>query len=1052
MSLPKFSVNNSLFVNLVSGIILIVGLMVVAGMNREVFPNVAFDMVSITSYYPGATPEDVEKLITTPIEKELKEVDGVKEISSSSAMGASIIYVKIDPDESDKQKVVRDLQSAVDRVRDLPSDIYEDPVLTELTTKQYPIIEMSLSGKMSEAELREYADILEEIIEDIPGVARVRKSGYRDREVQVLVDEDALLEHYVSLDEVEGALRSRNVSMPAGKIDTDTAEYSVRTTGEFFTAEEISEVIIRANDAGNWLKVKDVALVEDTFKDEDVINKTWGSRSINLIIVKKESGDALYIVDRARELADDFLKRIPEGLEISFVNDYAFFARRRLKVLSNNAWVGILIVMASMLVFLQKKVAILTVLGIPIAFFVTFIVMDMMGVTINLISMFGLVIVLGMLVDDGIIVAENVYRHMENGETPRIAAVRGSEEVMGAVCTAVFTTILAFSPLLFMTGIIGKFISGIPIVVIIALIASLGEALIILPSHLADFVKIKLDGRGKPVGLSREMPWFRGMVGAYTKLVTWAIRKKYVVMLSISGLLVVCAILAGTVLKFVLFPSVGINYFFIRGEAPIGTTLGRTAELIAPVEEIVALIPTEELDSYVTMVGKIEEDRQDPFSGQASHLAQITVYLTQAQDRKRDVEDIIAELREKTAGVEGFEDLRFDIPETGPPVGKPVEVKIRGEDFEVLDKIAAEYMSYIRELPGTSDVTWDNKPGKQEVRIKVDSNKAKMAGLSVEQIARTIRGVFQGNIATKIKPVKAEKETDVTVRYASAKGTGDISVFDRVLISNTSGNLIPLKKVAAIEEVPSTTTVHHLDGKRVVTVSCNIDTKETTSLKVNSMLEKKFRDIPDRYVGYSVKYGGEQEETLDSLKSLVKAFFFAFLVVYLVLASFFKSLLQPFVVMLAIPFGLIGVIFAFLAHGMPFSFMAVMGIVGLNGIVVNDSIVLVDFINRLRKSGMSRPESIVTAGQMRIRAVMLTTLTTVGGLSTVAYGIGGKDPFLVPMAVSLCWGLIFATVLTLIVIPCVYSIIDDLSIKCTKHDSMICPVRVNGDAASDNPA
>jgi multidrug efflux pump subunit AcrB len=218
------------------------------------------------------------------------------------------------------------------------------------------------------------------------------------------------------------------------------------------------------------------------------------------------------------------------------------------------------------------------------------------------------------------------------------------------------------------------------------------------------------------------------------------------------------------------------------------------------------------------------------------------------------------------------------------------------------------------------------------------------------------------------------------------------------------------------------------------------------------MLEKKFRDIPDRYVGYSVKYGGEQEETLDSLKSLVKAFFFAFLVVYLVLASFFKSLLQPFVVMLAIPFGLIGVIFAFLAHGMPFSFMAVMGIVGLNGIVVNDSIVLVDFINRLRKSGMSRPESIVTAGQMRIRAVMLTTLTTVGGLSTVAYGIGGKDPFLVPMAVSLCWGLIFATVLTLIVIPCVYSIIDDLSIKCTKHDSMICPVRVNGDAASDNPA
>lgn len=1045
MSLPKFSVNNSLFVNLVSVIVIIIGVMVVAGMNREVFPNVAFDMVSVTTFYPGSTPEDVEKLITTPIEKELKEVDGVKEITSSSATGSSIIYIKIDPDETDKQKVIRDLQSAVDRVGDLPEDIYEDPVVTEITTKQYPIIEVSLSGDMPESKLREYADILEEILEDIPGVARVRKSGYRDREVHVLVDETALLEHYVSLDEIEQALGSRNVSIPAGKIDTDTTEYSVRTTGEFFTSEEISNVIIRANDSGNWLRVKDVAKVEDTFKDEDVINKTLGSRSINLIIVKKESGDALSIVDRARELADDFLERIPDKLEISFVNDYAFFARGRLNVLSNNAWVGMLIVLGTMLIFLQKRVAILTVLGIPIAFFATFIVMDLLGVTVNMISMFGLVIVLGMLVDDGIIVAENVYRHMEKGESSMVAAVKGTEEVMGAVVTAVLTTIVAFCPLLFMSGIIGKFIRGIPTVVIVALTASLCEALIILPSHLADFVKIKINAEGKPIGLSHEMPWFKGLVSAYTKLVTWAIRRKYLVMMAFTGVLITCAFLAGTVLKFVLFPSAGINFFFIRGEAPIGTPLDKTAELIAPVERAVSSLSETELDSYVTTVGKIEEDRQDPFSGQASNLVQVTVYLTQAQDRKRDAEEIIAELRKKTLGVEGFDDLRFDMPESGPPVGKPVEVKIRGEEFLVLDKIAGEYMDYLKTLPGTSDITWDNKPGKQEIRVKVDNDKVKMAGLSVMQIAKTIRGVFQGNIATKIKPVKAEKETDVTVRYASAKGTGDISVFDRVLVANSFGNLIPLKKVAVITEIPSTTTVHHLDGKRVVTVSCNIDTNKTTSLKINSMLEKKFKDIPDRYIGYSAKYGGEKEETMDSLISLGKAFFFAFLVVYMVLASFFKSLLQPFIVMLAIPFGLIGVIFAFITHGMPLSFMAVMGIVGLNGIVVNDSIVLVDFINSLRKSGMSRPESIVKAGQMRIRAVVLTTVTTVGGLSTVAYGIGGLDPFLVPMAISLCWGLTFATLLTLIVIPCVYSIVDDVAIKLTKHDSMICAHHVNGE-------
>ena len=1050
MSLPRFSVNNSLFVNLISVILLIVGLMVVFGINREVFPNVTFDMVSISTVYAGATPEDVEKLITVPIEKELNEVDGIKEINSTSATSMSLLNVKIDPDESDKQKVIRDIQSAVDRVSDLPRDV-DDPIVTEITSKSYPIIEVSLSGKMDEHELRQYADVLEDDLEDFKGVAKISKSGYRDREMQILVDHKKLADYYVSIDEIEQALSTRNVSLPAGKLDTETTEYSIRTTGEFNTKEEVEDVIIRANDAGNWLKIRDIARVEDTFKDEDVINKTLGTRSINLIVMKKESGDALNIVDNVRGHEEEFLKKVSPELKISYVNDYAFYARRRLNVLRNNAWVGMILVIGTMLVFLQKRVALLTVLGIPIAFLTTFIVMSAMGMTINLITMFGLVIVLGMLVDDGIIVAENVYRYMEDGLPAREAAVRGTEEVMGAVTAAVLTTIAAFSPLLFMTGIIGKFIRGIPTVVIIALVASLAEAFIILPSHLADFVKVQRDAKGKPIGLTRDMPWFKSLVASYTNLVKWAINHKYKVVVSLVGVLVLTAVLAGTVMKFVLFPSAGINYFFIRAEAPIGTPLSKTSELIAPVEEIVAKLSPKELDTYVTTVGKIEEDRNDPFSGSASNLVQVTVYLTQEADRKRKVGEIIAEIREKTKDIKGFDTLRFDEPEAGPPVGKPVEAKIRGENFDTLDIIAAEYMDYLKTIDGASDITWDHKPGKEEIRIKIDHNKATMTGLSTSRVAKTIRGVFEGNIATKIKPVKAEEETDVTIRFAGAKDATSLDIFDEIYISNTVGNLIPLKKVATIEKVPSTTNVHHLDGKRVVTVSCNIDTDKTTSLKVNRMLEKKFRDISDRYIGYSVKYGGEQEETIDSLKSLLRAFFFAFLIVYLILASFFKSLVQPFVVMLAIPFGLIGVVFAFMLHGVPFSFMAIMGIIGLNGIVVNDSIVLVDFINKLRAEGIDRAHSIVRAGQLRIRAVILTTITTVGGLSTVAYGIGGRDPFLVPMALALCWGLLCATALTLVVIPCIYSIIDDIAIKLTRHTSMIRCAKVgNGECSEED--
>lgn len=1046
MSLPRFSVNQSLFINLVSAILIIIGIIVLLGINKEIFPNVSFDMVSITTSYVGSTPIDVEKLISVPIEKELRQVDGIKEINSSSAAGISLIYIKIDPDESNKQKVIRDIQSAVDRLEDLPRDV-DQPLVTEITSKEYPIIEVSLSGRMNEQRLQRHAEVLEDILEDIEGVARISKSGYREREIQILVEPQKLTEYYVSLDEIENALALRNISLPAGKLDTKNSEYNIRTTAEFLTVEEIENVIIRANDSGNWLRIKDVARVFDTFKDEDIINKTLSTRSINLVVLKKESGDALDIVDQIKEKSKAYLENQKNGLQISYVNDYSFFARRRLNVLRNNAWAAIFVVITVLLIFLQRRVALITFLGVPIAFFAAFIVMGATGITINLISMFGLIIVLGMLVDDGIIVAENVYRHMEKGTPPRIAAIKGTEEVMGAVVAAVFTTIAAFAPLLFMTGIMGKFIRNIPIVLIIALLASLVEALIILPSHLADFVKVKLNADGNPIALAKSMPWFKKLVSFYTRIVQAAIRRKYRIIATFAAVLVIAIVLAVTVIKFILFPSTGVDFFFIRAEAPIASPLEKTHQAIAPIEAIVSQLPQEELDNYVTTVGKIQEDRADPFSSQASNLAQITVYLKSEPGRKRDVDQIIAELRQKTKDIKGFDSLRFDKVQTGPPVGKPVEAKIRGEDFHILDQISQEYMDYLSTLDGTSDITWDHKPGKEEIRVSVNREKATMAGLNIGRIAKTIRAVFAGGIATQIKPVKAEEETDVTVRFRR-EDVKSLTVFKDILILNTFGNLIPLEKVATIEKVPGTTTVHHLDGKRVVTVSCNVDTDKTTSMKVNRLLEKKFRDIAQRYPGYAVKYGGEQEESIESLKSLLKAFFYAFLFIYLILASFFKSLIQPFVVMLAIPFGLIGVIFAFLLHGLPLSFLAILGIVGLNGIVVNDSIVLVDFINKLRSTGMSSKESIIKAVQIRIRPVILTTITTVGGLSTVAYGIGGKDPFLVPMAMAICWGLLFATGLTLIIIPCIYSILDDIALKIIHRSSIIRSAKLNNSDGS----
>ncbi len=704
MSLPRFSVRQSLFINLVSVIIIVIGLVVLAGINKEIWPNIAFDIVTVTTIYPGAAPVDIEKLITIPIEKELRQVDGIEDIHSSSGASLSLVNLTIDPDERNKQKVIRDIKSAVDRVKNLPRDV-DDPVVMELTARQFPIIEASLSGKMSEGELRQHADTLEDLLEDVDGVARIKKEGYREREIQILLEPKKLSEYYVSFEEIENALAARNVSLPAGKLDTKTSEFSIRTTGEFLSADEIEEVIIRANDSGNWLRIKDVAVVSDTFKDENKINKTLGTRSINLTVVKKESGDALKIVAQVKKKCQAYLKLQGNKLKISYVNDYSFFAKRRLNVLRNNAWIAIILVMSSLLIFLHRRVAFITFLGIPVAFFTTFIVMGIMGITINLVSMFGLIIVLGMLVDDGIIVAENVYRHMEKGEPPRTAAIKGSEEVMGAVVTAVATTIAAFSPLLFMTGIMGKFIRVLPTVLIVALVASLGEALIILPSHLADFVKLKVDARGKPVELAKGTVWFKKFVSFYTRIIQKAIKRKYKVVAGFSGLLLICVVLSFTVMKFILFPAVGIDFFFARAEAPIGTPLEKTHRLMIPLERIVSKLPAGELDTYVTMVGESAEDRHDPFAGRGSNLGQITVYLTPEQDRTRSVDEIIAELRTKTKNIEGLTTLRFDKPETGPPVGKAVEAAIRGEEFDTLDQIAKEFMDYLETIDGASDIT-----------------------------------------------------------------------------------------------------------------------------------------------------------------------------------------------------------------------------------------------------------------------------------------------------------------------------------------------------------
>ncbi len=1037
MKLAQFSIKNSLLVNLVSILIIIVGIYSVFHLKKEAFPNVDYDIVTITTGYPGAPTEDVEKLVTIPIEKEIKGISGIKEIQSTSEEGQSIIGITIDPKASDKNQVVDDIERAVDRIQNLPDGVKEDPMVFELRSKEIPVLEVSLSGDVPEQMKREYAESLEDLLLNINGVASVTRMGWREPEFHVDIDPEKLKNFHVSMKEIMAALNSRNITLPGGHLTTDQEEFNVRTTGEFFTVEEIEDVIIRANDAGNWLRVKEVAHVSRGFEDYDRIARTNGKRSLGMVVVKNEAADIIRVVARIHAVLDQFRQSLPEKLSVTTANDISFYVERRLGVLKNNGLIGILLVSLILFFFLDPIPALTTAMGIPIALFLSFFVMMGMGISINLVSMLGLIIVLGMLVDDGIIVSENVFRYVEEGMDPKEAAIKGTTEVIAPVTATILTTFAAFAPLLFLPDIMGKFIRQIPIVVIITLAASLIEAFIILPAHLADFIK-----KGKYVRGQKKETWrkkiFNSITKFYLKIMRYTLTHRYKVisLLFVFSLLTVVFAFKVYNIKVILFTGKGIEEFYIRAEAQKGTSLEQMEDLLHPVEQLVERLPEEELDSYRSYIGSISSSMGfDPDAKNGSHLAQITVYLTPMQQRKRTPNEIKESLREELNKIKGFEKLYFYSPKEGPPQGAPIEVGIKGDSFDVSNEIADKIMAYLKGGKGVSDVSTNYEFGKKDLNIIVDEEKAKKYFLTIEDIASSVRYAFKGGVATAVKQKKAEDEVDVIVRFPE-EHRNSRDAFNKILIPNQQGNLIPLKSVASIKETEGLYAITHLDGKRTVWITGDVDGEQATSFSVNMDLKNQFKDISKEYVGYSLKFAGEYEEQKETQQNLFFAFLVVMFLIFIILTAIFGSLIQPFIVMTAIPFGYLGVLIAFMLHGQPLSFFALMGMVGLTGIVVNDSVVLVDFINKLRKAGNERRDSLIEAGKKRLRPVLMTTITTIGGLVSVAYGIGGGDPFLKPLGLAIAWGLFFASGLTLILIPCIYAIFDDITARIL-HRSMV---------------
>ncbi|UCH85156.1 MAG: efflux RND transporter permease subunit [Candidatus Latescibacterota bacterium] len=1012
----EFFAKRHTLANLVTIMTILLGLHSLSTIKRDLFPEVDFGELTITTVYPGASPEDVELNVTNNLEDEIREVAGLDWITSFSMENISVVYVRIDPDERDQEKVKREIRDAIDRVTDFPDEVTEAPLVTEWTTDIFPVIEVGLSGDIPYTELRELARRLEKDLKNLPGVASLDKFGYLEREVHIEVNPKAMKDYHVSLREVMMAIAARNVRATGGSFESYTAEKKVVTLAQFDDVMEVKDVIVRTTFDGPIIRIRDLAEVKDDFEEERVRSRMNGKQAISFLVNKKGSADVIRTVDEVKALVESLNGTLPEGVEILYADDQSYYVRNRLQIVGTNGLIGLSLVLLMLSCFLSLRSAFWVALGIPVTLLGVIFLMPVANVFIEVVSLAVLVQVIGIIVDDGIIVAENIHKYRERGYPPLKAAVEGIHEVFWPVVTTIVTTFVAFAPMLFMTGMMGKFVRVVPIVMSLALFITLFEVVVALPAHV--IWGLRDNGSSKD---RTARSWFNVVRRFYKASMRIVLKLRYLYIFVSIVLLAFSLWYAVTYMDFVLFPSDAADTFYMLVVVPTGSSLQHTADKVAELEAIIQQLPDGELNSFTSRIGN-----QGNFQlGENENWAIVRVNLTPYAERSRVADDIVEELRGKTDQLEGFESLVYYIDAGGPPVGRPVTIRVVGTDNAMRRALADSVVSFMSSMDGVKDIDRDDKPGKDQVQINIRFDRLARVGLTVADIAQTVRVAFDGDVVTSVR--FGDEDVDFRVKL-SERARENPYYLRELLIPNPQGRLIPLKDVATLETGPGPSNYYHFDGERAITVTSDVDKGVATPLTVSNTVVDHF-DLQKDWPGMRFIVGGEAQEMDESMRSLFQAFIIAVLGIYFILILLFNSPTQPFIVMSSIPFGIMGVIAAFAVHGQDLGFIAMMGTIGLSGVVVNDSLVLVNHINRLREqSPDQRVSDIVAQGATdRLRAVLLTSLTTVAGVLPLAYGIGGSDPFIAPMVLALGWGILLATPITLGMIPCLYLVRDDIA-------------------------
>ncbi|MDG1134825.1 MAG: efflux RND transporter permease subunit [Pseudomonadales bacterium] len=1022
-----YFVNNSVAANLVMGLLLAGGFIAGLGLTAQVFPTIDPGIVTVTVPYPGATPSEVEESITRRVEEAVFGIDGVKKVVSKASENSGTITIEL-KDFVDDAQVRDDVEAAVEGLADFPPEEAEQPEVKRADTVS-EVITLFVASELGEKSLRAGAENLSEELLALPTVTLVSLVGARDYEISIEVSEEASRQYNISINEIAAAIRKSSINLSSGELRTDAGDLLLRTNNKGKSGKDFADIVLRASADGSILRLEDVAVIRDEFANVDLIQEYNGRKSLFVKVEKSEAEDALEIAAEVKSFLTDYQPRA--GLDIGIWEDQSEILQQRLNLLVRNGVLGFALVFLFLVIMLDLRLALWVAMGVPISFLGAFLFFEPFGVNINMISLFGLIIVLGVVVDDAVVVGENIITEQESMGPGTASTLKGVAGVSSPVTVGVLTTMAAFAPLLFVTGTFGQILGAVPIVVIVVLTISLIEVFFILPSHLA---------HGKP--------WSRGLLASIqaavgTKIlhfrdqimvpaVAACVKRRYLTLLGgIGFLLLAGSLISSGAVRFIFFPDLESDSIRASLKFPVGTPF-ETTETAARRIVSAAYKVNEELggnafDAISATIGGSDTSSGGP-GGQrsmrtASHIASVRIQLASEPGRALSAVALERLWRAEVGDISGVEALSFAASFFGS--GPDVEFELAHQNDETLFSAVELLKSAYANLPAVYDIQDSFSIGKRQYDITLTAT-GEAAGLLPTDIARQLRNNFFGQEVQRIQ--RGRDELKVMVRYPESQRQS-MRNLDNVRIHLADGTQVPLFTVASLTESRAFSSIDRVDGLRIVTVTGEVDTAIATPTQVNAqVIESILPQLTQRFPALQVNQAGQGRDEAEDMASLAQMMIIAMMTIFVLLASQLRSYTQPFVVLAGVPFGAAGAIVGHYLLGYNISFISIFGIVALSGVVVNDSLVLVDQYNRNRReTDASISEAIISASQRRFRAIFLTTATTALGLTPMLFESSTQAQFLVPMAVSLATGIVFASVIILFLVPALVVIREDFN-------------------------